>query len=97
MMRPFQSVQSNVPRLSSQMCKDHFQLMFKDHFQSVVTITNQCSANVQMSEDLSSWMCKDLSNRDEDPDPVLSIDFWPAGSDTFFNGSGSGSYLSAHL
>ena len=33
--------------------------------------------------------------RDEDPDPVGSGDFWPAGSGagTFFNGSGSGSYL----
>ena len=31
--------------------------------------------------------------RDEDPDPVGSVDFWPAGSGTFFNGSGSVSYL----
>ena len=33
--------------------------------------------------------------RDEDPDPIGSIGFWPAGSGsgTFFNGSGSGSYL----
>ena len=31
--------------------------------------------------------------RDEDPDPVGSVDFWPTGSGTFFNGSGSGSYL----
>ena len=33
--------------------------------------------------------------RDEDPDPVGSVDFWPAGSVTLFNGSesGSGSYL----
>ena len=36
-----------------------------------------------------------LLSRDEDPDPVGSGDFWPAGSGsgTFFNGSGSGSYL----
>ena len=27
--------------------------------------------------------------RDEDPDPVGSGDFWPSGSGTFFNGSGS--------
>ena len=26
--------------------------------------------------------------RDEDPDPVGSVDFWPAGSGTFFNRSG---------
>ena len=33
--------------------------------------------------------------RDEDPDPVGSVAFWPAGtgSGTFFLGSGSGSYL----
>ena len=33
--------------------------------------------------------------RDEDPvpDPVGSVYFWAAGSITFFNGSGSGSYL----
>ena len=36
-----------------------------------------------------------LSDRDEDPDPVGSGDFWPAGSGsgTFYNRSGSGSYL----
>ena len=34
-------------------------------------------------------------SRDEDPDPVGSVDFWTAesGSVTFFIGSGSGSYL----
>ena len=34
-------------------------------------------------------------DEDPDPDPVGSGDFWPAGSGsgTFFNGSGSGSYL----
>ena len=32
-----------------------------------------------------------LNTRDEEMDPVGSVDFWPAGSDsiTFFNGSGS--------
>ena len=30
-----------------------------------------------------------LLSRDEDPDPVGSVDFWAAGSVTFFNGSGS--------
>ena len=34
-----------------------------------------------------------LVSRDEDPDPVGSGDFRPAGSGTFLNGSGSGSYL----
>ena len=34
-----------------------------------------------------------VHDRDEDPDPVGSVDFWPAGSGTFFIGSGSGSYL----
>ena len=34
---------------------------------------------------------KTIKTRDEDPDPVGSVDFWPAesGSGTFFNGSGS--------
>ena len=40
---------------------------------------------------------KNLRNasRNEDPDPVGSVDYWPArtGSGTFFIGSGSGSYL----
>ena len=32
-----------------------------------------------------------VRNRDEEPDPVGSVDFWPSGSITFFIGSGSGS------
>ena len=44
---------------------------------------------------LSNWSLKNeidrQYSRDEDPDPVGSVDFWPAGSGsgTFFNGSGS--------
>ena len=33
--------------------------------------------------------CTFVLYRDEDPDPVGSVDFWPAGSGTFFIGSGS--------
>ena len=37
------------------------------------------------------WLIFCVNFRDEDPDPVGSVDFWA--SITFFNGSGSWSYL----
>ena len=39
---------------------------------------------------------EEINTRDEGPDPVESIDFWPAGSESFtlFIGSGSFSYTS---
>ena len=44
----------------------------------------------KMPKDLLIWYnrhfmkIRDIT-RDEDPDPVGSVDFWPAGSDTFFS------------
>ena len=36
---------------------------------------------------------KFFTSRDEDPNPVGFVDFWPVGSGTFFIGSGAGFYL----
>ena len=38
-------------------------------------------------EKKGGWKYNAVKSRDEDPDPVGSVDFWPAGSGTFFIGS----------